>query len=154
MIGQPNLIAVNALGLLSTLTILGVLSRELKRPLVTVLLPGLLVAAAMVAVDVWLGGAVYGLFAAIPAVVGQLGQSVELVRADRVQGVSTTFLVLGLTNFSLWALWGFLAGDQAAFVASFLTGVVALFNVVWLGLRLSGLGPIAVRPVVAAQAVQ
>ncbi|MFP5416696.1 MAG: SemiSWEET family sugar transporter [Actinomycetes bacterium] len=140
-IAQANMVVVNALGLLSTVTILIVLSRELPRSLPRILLPGLAVAAAMISVNFLLGGAVYGLFAAIPAVLGQLGQTAELVRAERVEGVSKVFLTMSFTNFALWTLWGFLAGDQAAFIASLATGAVALLNVAWLGLRLSGLGP-------------
>lgn len=151
---QVNMIVVNALGLLSTITVLVLLSRGLSRSLVAVFLPGLAVAAAMISVDLWLGSAVYGVFAAIPAVVGQLTQTLELVRAERVDGVSKMFLVLGFTNFALWTLWGFLVGDQAAFIASLATGAVALLNVVWLGLRLSGLGPVATLPSLARQQPQ
>lgn len=154
-IAQANMIVVNLLGLLSTLTILTVLSREKRLSFVKVFGPGLLLAIAMMAFDQWLGSAAFGLFAAIPAVAGQLTQSVELMRSERVEGVSTLFLVLNATNFTLWAVWGYLAGDLAVVIASVATGAAAVFNLVWLGLRKAGLGPVTLPslPVRSVRAV-
>ncbi len=142
-IAKANMIAVNLLSFLSTAVVLTILAQEKKRPLALIALPGILTAAAMISVDQWLGPAVFGIFAALPAAAGQLTQSRELVSAERVDGVSGAFLALTFTNFSLWAIWGGLAGDMSSLIASAVAATLALFNLVWLPLRLFGvLGPL------------
>ena len=153
-IAKANMIAVNLLAFLSTAVVLTILSQEKKRPLTLIALPGIATAAAMIAVDQWLGPAVFGVFAALPAAAGQLTQSRELVNAERVDGVSGAFLALTFTNFSLWGIWGFLVGDLSSLISSAVAAVLALFNLGWLPLRLFGvLGPIPrTEPVADASA--
>lgn len=145
-IWQANMITGNILAFLSTAVIITVIAQVTRRTWIGVAWPGFAVAAGMMAVDQWLGPAVYGLVAAAPATVGQLTQSRELVTSDSVDGVSGVFLAVNLVNFGLWAYWGFLAGDQSAFIASTIAGTVALFNMVWYPLRLSGLRAFMVAP--------
>jgi hypothetical protein len=82
------------LSLCSTVPILILMSGELHRPLLRVLLPGLLAAAGMITVDWAFGTAAFGIVAVIPAVLANAGQSIELVRAPRIVGVSPLFLLL------------------------------------------------------------
>ncbi|HBX82486.1 MAG: PQ-loop domain-containing transporter [Propionibacteriaceae bacterium] len=139
-IGALNMIVVNALGILSTLTVLVMLARLTRKPLVMVFGPGLLIALGMIASDWVFGSALYGLIAAIPAVAGLVTQGVELVRADSVEGVSGFYLLATLANFAVWSLWGLLVGDAGTLVASAVSVLAALFNVAWWAVRVSGLG--------------
>ena len=136
----PQIIA-SALWLVATVPILHILSRELRRRSVLAFLPGIGLAAMMIGVDQLLGSAAYGLFAIIPGVIAIGGQSIELVRAPHVKGVSTASLILGTLNQALWAIWAILLGDSGSMIAILATSVLVLFNVVWYVLRRVGLRP-------------
>jgi uncharacterized protein with PQ loop repeat len=103
-IGQPPQIITSVLSLCSTVPILILMSRELRRPPLRDMLPGLLAAAGMISVDRAFGTAAYGIVAVIPAVLANAGQGVELVRAPRIVGVSPLFLLLAAVNQALWHL--------------------------------------------------
>jgi uncharacterized protein with PQ loop repeat len=97
-IGQVPQILTSALSLCSTVPILYLMARELQRHLLPVLLPGLLAAGALIAVDQIFGSAAYGTMAIIPAVVSNAGQSIELVRSPHIVGVSVLFLMPALRS--------------------------------------------------------
>jgi hypothetical protein len=92
-IGQVPQIVTNALSLCSTIPILYLMARELQRHLLPVLLPGLLAAGVLIAVDQILRSAAFGTAAIVAAVVANAGQSIELVRSRRIVGVSVLFLI-------------------------------------------------------------
>ena len=81
------------------------------------LLPGLGLATVMIGVDQFLGSAAYGIFAIVPGVIAMAGQSVELVRAPHVKGVSTASLLLGTLNQTLWAIWAVQLQDSGSMIA-------------------------------------
>ena len=139
ILGQPNMIVPNLLGLGSTLPILFLMARELQRPLVGVMLPGVLFAGAMIGVDLAFGTAAYGLIAVFPALFANAGQSVELIRSPRVVGVSPVFLVGAVLNQLLWMVWGLLVDDAGTIITAIATLVVTVFNLVWWALRKLGL---------------
>lgn len=139
ILGQPNMIVPNLLGLGSTLPILFLMSRELGRPLVRVMLPGLLFAGAMIGVDLAFGTAAYGVIAVFPALFANAGQSVELIRSPRVVGVSPVFLFGAVLNQALWLAWGLLVNDAGTIITALATLVVTVFNLVWWALRKLGL---------------
>lgn len=141
LIGQLNMILPNVLGLVSTLPILVLMARELHRPLFGVLLPGIAGAAAMITVDLVLGTAAYGLVALIPALLANIGQSIELVRAPLVDGVSPVFLAGGVLNQLLWLSWGLLVNDAGTFITASVTLGLTGFNLAWWTLRRFGLRP-------------
>ncbi len=138
-IGQPPQIMASALSLVATVPILHILSRELGRRSVIAFLPGLGLAALMIGVDQLLGSAAYGLFAIVPGVIAMGGQSIELVRAPHVKGISTASLILGTLNQTLWAIWAVLLGDSGSVIAILATSVLVVFNVVWYVMRRVGL---------------
>ncbi len=135
LIAAPNLIVVNVFGLACTLTILALIARTLSRPLPVVLLPGLGLAALMVTTDIIGGSAAFGLVAIIPGLLALLAQTVQLVRAPSVRGVSAPFLVLTFANFALWGTWGHLVGDPGTVITNILTSAVSAFNLAWLVVR-------------------
>lgn len=139
ILGQWNMIVPNVLGLGSTLPILFLMSRELHRPLARVMLPGVLVAGAMIGVDLAFGTAAYGVVAVFPALFANAGQSLELIRSPRVVGVSPVFLAGGVLNQVLWLGWGLLVSDAGTIITATVTLLVTLFNLVWWALRRFGL---------------
>lgn len=134
-----NLIVPNLLGLLTTVPILVLLSRELGRALPRVLLPGLLLAVGMVAVDLGFGTTAYGIVAMWPALLANAGQSLELIRSPRVTGVSPVYLSAAALNQALWLAWGVLVADAGTIISATSALVVTAFNLAWWVARLSGL---------------
>jgi uncharacterized protein with PQ loop repeat len=138
-IGQPPQIVASALSLVATVPILHILSRELGRRTIPAFLPGIALAAAMIGVDQFFGSAAYGFFAIIPGAICMAGQSVELVRAPHVRGVSSASLLLGALNQTLWAIWAVMLQDSGSMIAVLATSALVVFNVVWYFLRRLGL---------------
>jgi uncharacterized protein with PQ loop repeat len=139
ILGQLNLILPNILGLASTLPILFLMSRELRRPLPKVMLPGIVLGIGMIATDVLFGTAVYGLVALWPALFANIGQTVELVRSPRVVGVSPFFLIGGVLNQALWLWWGTLVADAGTMITATTTLGITSVNLVWWLMRQAGL---------------
>ena len=77
----------SALSLCCTIPILYLMARKLQRRLLAVLLPSPLAAGVLI-VDQLLGSAAFGAVAIVAAIVANAGQSIELVRALRIVGVS------------------------------------------------------------------
>ncbi|WP_203567486.1 SemiSWEET family sugar transporter [Aestuariimicrobium ganziense] len=135
LIGEVNMLVVNVLAFFCTITVLFLMARARGKSLVAVFAPGVLLGLAMVAIDVWAGSAVFGTIAAIPGVGGLLGQSVALIRARSVKGVSMPFLGLTFANFVSWAAWGYLVDDAGTLITNVLTAAVSGFNLLWLVVR-------------------
>jgi uncharacterized protein with PQ loop repeat len=138
-IGQPPQIITSAFSLLATVPILFLMSRALQRRLLPILLPGLLLAAAMITIDQVLGSAAYGAVAILPAVLANAGQSLQLVRSPHVKGVSALFLILAVVNQVFWLTWANLVPDAGTIIAATTTGSIAAFNLTWYALRTMGL---------------
>jgi uncharacterized protein with PQ loop repeat len=140
-IGQIPQILTSALSLCSTVPILYLMARELQRHFLPVLLPGLLGAGALIAVDQAFGSAAFGTVAIIPAVVSNAGQSIELVRSPRIVGVSVLFLIFAVVNQGLWLSWALLVPDIGTVIVATVTGTITVFNLIWWSLRILGLRP-------------
>lgn len=140
-IGQAPQVVASALSLLSTAPILYLMSRQLKRSFLLTLAPGLGLAALMVLIDQLFGSGAYGAVAIIPAVLANAGQSVALVRARHVDGVSVLFLILAVVNQMIWLAWALLVPDTGTIIAATTTGIIALFNLAWYTARVLGLPP-------------
>lgn len=138
-IGQPPQIVTNSIALCSTLSILVLLARSLGRPLVRVIAPALAVAGAIIATDLLIGSLAFGLVAVIPGVFSYLSQGLELVRSERVTGVSAVFLTMAAVNQTLWLTWASLIHDPGTLVACTLTLTMTGFNLLWYTLRRIGL---------------
>lgn len=140
-IGQVPQILSSSLALLTTVPILVMMSRALGRRVLPTMLPSFAVAATMIAIDGFLGSAAYGIAAILPGIAITAAQSVELVRAEHVRGVSPVSMALGFINLTLWAVWAALVNDSGTMIAVSTTWFVALFNVGWYVLRRLGLRP-------------
>jgi uncharacterized protein with PQ loop repeat len=145
-IGQVPQIVTSTLSLCSTVPILYLMARKLQRHFVPILLPGLLAAAVLIAIDQLLGSAAFGTAAIIAAVVANAGQSIELVRSQRIVGVSVLFLILAVVNQGLWLSWAILVPDTGTIIFATVTGTITLFNLTWWSLRMLGLRPFSAGP--------
>jgi uncharacterized protein with PQ loop repeat len=152
---QFALILTNSIGLCSTLPILYLLARQFRRNLLTLVLPSLVVAAAMITVDHVLGSAAYGVTAISVALVSNIGQSMQLVRAPHVTGVSPVFVTLAVLNQAVWVIWGLMVTDAGTVMTASTVCGLTSFNLIWYGLRRLGLRAyfphetIPISPVVA-----
>jgi uncharacterized protein with PQ loop repeat len=136
---QLPMVLTNFLVLFTTVPILALLARERGRRVTTTLLPSLALAAALITVDATLGSAVFGVASTLLAISANLGQTIELVRAPHVRGVSTGFTVLVVFYQSLWVAWGLLVPDAATIMAASTMFAMLAFNLLWYVLRRCGL---------------
>jgi uncharacterized protein with PQ loop repeat len=144
-IGQVPQILSSSLALFTTVPILVLMAHELGRHVLPTMLPSFAVAGGMIAVDLLLGSAAYGIVAIFPGIALTAAQSVELVRAEHVRGVAPLSLWLGFLNLTLWGIWAGLVNDSGTMIAVSTTWFVGLFNVVWYSLRRTGLRPFFTR---------
>jgi uncharacterized protein with PQ loop repeat len=138
LIGSLSQVLCNVCGGVVTCSILGLLHSTRGVRWIVLLGPGLAAATLLIVVDLVFGSAAFGAVACVPAILGNLGQSVKLVRSPIVTGVSALYLVVSNVNLSLWVTWGKLVGDPGTFISSVATWVVIGFNLVWWALRQLG----------------
>jgi uncharacterized protein with PQ loop repeat len=138
-IGQAPQAVAGALSLASTVPILYLMSRQLRRSFFVTILPGLVMATVLVVIDQVFGSGVFGAVSIIPTVIANAGQSVALIRAQHVRGVSVLFLMLAVLNQVFWVSWAALVADLGTMIGSVTTGVIALFNLSWFTARRLGL---------------
>jgi uncharacterized protein with PQ loop repeat len=136
---QLTMVLSNGISLCTTATIVVLLARRFRRPVVVLLLPSLAAAGLMTTVDRVLGSAAFGVTAILLAVVSNLGQSTQLVRAPHVAGVSALFMTMAVLNQGLWAAWGLLVPDTGTVMTAFTVFTMATFNLTWYMLRRRGL---------------
>ncbi|MFZ0530192.1 MAG: PQ-loop domain-containing transporter [Propionicimonas sp.] len=139
LIEKLNMILPNLLAMSCTLPVLFLIAKGRGLRLSRVLLPPIGFAVLMIAVDVLFGTAAFGVVGILPAIMSNAGQSVDLVRSPTIDGVSGLFLVLTVLNQSLWLTWALLVFEVGSMVTATVTGVVAVFNLVWWVLRRAGL---------------
>lgn len=141
-IGQAPQLVTSVLALCSSLPLVVLISRHRVLPVWRSLAVPLLVAAVMIAVDVTLGSGAYGLLTLAPAILANIGNSIELVRAPSLAGVSPAFLVLAVVNQAMWVTWALLVPDTGTTITAATMTLLTTFNLVWWSLRRVG----AVRP--------
>lgn len=134
-----TMVVGNCVGLCTTVPILVLMARRVRRSVVVLAIPSLLVAAGMTAVDHVLGSAAYGATAIVLAVVSNLGQSTQLVRSPHVVGVSALFMTMAVLNQAMWTSWGLLARDPGTVMTAATVFGLTSFNLTWYVLRRRGL---------------
>lgn len=138
LIGQWNMIVTNVFALFTTVPILVLMCRHRGLSLAKVLLPSLVGAAAVVAIDLAFGPAAFGVAALIPGTMVNAAQSVELVRSRSIVGVSPVFLIGAVANQALWLGWALLVPEVGTIIAASLAIVITAFNLAWWGVRRVG----------------
>ena len=144
-IEQPPQWVTNIVAMATTVPIVVLLAKAHGRRLASVLWPVVAVAGVIIGIDVFLGSAPYGFAAILPAIAATGGQSVELVRAEHVRGVSAVFTVGAFLNQCLWLTFSFLIADSGSIIATSIAFAITGFNLVWYVLRRLGLRPFFAR---------
>ena len=139
LVAQVNLWVPNLIGLVTTGSVLYLMARVLHLSLLRTGVPGLITGALVAAADLLFGSAVFGTVAIIPAFLVNIGQSVELVRAPIIHGVSVATLIAGFATQLSWAWWGILVPEPGTIIAASATGVITGFNLLWWVFRKLGL---------------
>lgn len=139
VLGQWNMILTNVFALATTVPMLFLLARELKRPLWRLMTPGVLGAALLVGLDLGVGSAAFGVAIMVPGSIVNIGQTVALVRSHSVTGVSPLYMVMGVVNQVLWCSWAWLLPDVGTGIATSVYLTVVSVNLAWWGLRKLGL---------------
>lgn len=75
----------------------------------------------------------------MPGIGSTVGQTIELVRAPHVRGLSALFMVLAFVNQALWTTWAFLIGDPGSVITAVTMSLLTGANLVWYGARRLGL---------------
>jgi uncharacterized protein with PQ loop repeat len=149
-IDQFAMIVTNAIWLCSTVPILFLMARQFRRRVLPLMLPSLVVAAAMITVDHVLGSAAYGVVAIAMAMVSNIGLSIQLVRAPHVSGVSSLFVTIAVANQVIWLVWGLLVHDAGTVMTASTVCALQSFNLVWYVLRRLGMRAFFPRETLAA----
>jgi len=139
LVAQVNLWVPNLIGLVTTGSVLYLMASVLKLNLFRVGIPGLITGALMAVADVLFGSAIFGILAIIPAILVNIGQSVELVRAPVVHGVSVATLIAGFATQLSWTWWGILVPEPGTIIAASVTGLITGFNLLWWVFRKLGM---------------
>jgi uncharacterized protein with PQ loop repeat len=142
-IGQAPQLLTSLLGLGSSLPLVVLISRRRGQPAGWSLGPAALVAAGLIAVDVVIGSAAFGVLTVVPAVLANAGSSAQLIRACSLTGVSPASVVLAVVNQVLWVTWAVLVPDAGTTVTGGVMTVLTCFNLVWwTARRLGAVGPL------------
>lgn len=86
--------------------------------------------AACAGLDLALGSSAFGFAVLVPAAIGIIAQTRDLVRDLDISGVSPVFLVTNALMPSLWLTWGLLAGDAAPIITGIVNGTIATANII------------------------
>ncbi len=141
-LGQLTMVITNTIGLFSTLPILYLLARRFRRNVIVLLLPSLVVASVMIAIDHVLGSAAFGAAAIALATFSNIGQSIQLVRSQHVGGVSPLFVTFAVLNQLIWMTWGLIVHDAGTIMTAAVVAGLSGFNLTWYVLRRLGLRPL------------
>lgn len=121
----PNLVMV-----LTALAIVVFIRKERGRPVLPALVVPLLIIAALYAIDVFVGGAAFGLIVAIPQVGGQMAQLREILRSTDLSGISPGYLSINLLVNAMWTVFGFVTVEWALMVCATAMTVICSINLI------------------------
>ena len=132
---HPNIVVSNTVYGLCTLTILILLRRHRGIHYWQLFGPGILIAALMVAVDVFAGPVAFAVVAFIPAALSQLAQLRSLVVSRSIQGVSLWWLAYCVFNQGIWLAWSLLVHEISVMIVASGLGTLMTLNLIQGALR-------------------
>jgi uncharacterized protein with PQ loop repeat len=136
--GWWNITLPNALMALTSGLVVAMVSADRRIPAVRTWPLIVAVSTVLVAVEFLATPAVFGAVVLIPLATGMIGQTMSIVRAPDVLGVSGFFVAMSAALQVMWWLWAAGAGDQSILICATVLGVIAGFNAVWYTLRSRG----------------
>jgi uncharacterized protein with PQ loop repeat len=125
---HPNIVVSNTLYALCTSTILILLWRHRGTRLWQLFVPGILLGALIVAVDVFFGPIAFAVIAFIPAALSQLAQLRSLVVSQSIHGVSLWWLAYCVMNQGIWLTWALLADEVSVMIVATGLGTLMTLN--------------------------
>ncbi len=130
LVGSPQMQWPNIIGATLAAGLLVFVLRQRRRSVPPHLGLLVLVALALVAVDIWLGALVFGLVVAVPQLVGQVAQLRSLLESENPEGVSAGYLAIFVFGQSLWFVYGIAFNDWALIVCAGMMVCIASVNLV------------------------
>ena len=127
---HPNIVVSNTVYALCTSTILILLWRHRGIRLWQLFVPGILLGALMVAVDVFSGPIAFAVIAFIPAALSQIAQLRSLVVSRSVHGVSLWWLAYCVLNQTIWLTWAVLAHETSVMIVATGLGILMTLNLI------------------------
>lgn len=127
---HPNIVVSNTVYALCTSTILILLWRHRGIRLWQLFVPGILLGALMVAVDVFSGPIAFAVIAFIPAALSQIAQLRSLAVSRSVHGVSLWWLAYCVLNQTIWLTWAVLAHEISVMIVATGLGILMMLNLI------------------------
>jgi uncharacterized protein with PQ loop repeat len=127
---HPNIVVSNTVYALCTSTILILLWRHRGIRLWQLFVPGILLGALMVAVDVFSGPIAFAVIAFIPAALSQIAQLRSLLVSRSVHGVSLWWLAYCVLNQTIWLTWAVLAQEISVMIVATGLGILMTLNLI------------------------
>ncbi len=141
--GNPNQWAPNVLLVCCTLTILSLFRRHRGTSWAVLIVPGLVVAASTMLLELTLGVVAFSVAAFVPAAISLMSQLQATATSPDVTGISLTNQWLGLVNQSIWLCWALLAHEPSVIIVGSAALLLLVANVTMATLRKSGrVGPV------------
>lgn len=141
-LGYLNMVIPNVIGMALGIVVIHMVARDRGLRLWALAPIPLAVAAALIVVEFTASGPAFGAAALIPLAAGALAQSRSLIIRHNITGVAPLFLRLAVVVQALWLVWGLLVGDGAIIVCASVLGLIAVFNLTWHSLRVTGHVPV------------
>ena len=132
-VGHPNIIVPNVTGAVFAACVLVMLQRDRRLPTVKVWPWGLVVGVIMIGVELVAPPGWFGVLAVIPAAVGMIGQTRDLIRAPDITGLSGGYIIIAVVIQVMWLSWGAAVGDLSTQICSTAIGLIGVVNLaLWL----------------------
>jgi uncharacterized protein with PQ loop repeat len=133
--GYTNLWLPNVIFFCCSTLILLQIQRDRRLSWWKLLLPGLALGVATVALDVLAGPVAFAVAALLPALLAQVAQLHTLFIRPNVGGVSLGYMAMNVVNQLIWVTWAALAGESSVIMVGSTLGVLMAVNFGWAVLR-------------------
>ena len=133
--GYTNLWLPNVIFFFCSTLILLQIQRDRRLSWWKLLLPGLALGGATVALDLLAGPVAFAVAALLPALLAQVAQLHTLFIRPNVGGVSLGYMAMNVVNQLIWVTWAAFAGEYSVILVGSTLGVLMALNFGWAVLR-------------------
>ena len=133
--GYTNLWVPNLIFLCCSTLILLQIQRDRRLSWGKLLLPGLVLGSATVALDLLAGPVAFAVAALLPTLMTQVAQLHTLFIRPNIRGVSLGYMAMNVMNQLIWVTWAALAGESSVMMVGSTLGVLMAMNFGWAVLR-------------------
>jgi uncharacterized protein with PQ loop repeat len=133
--GYTNLWVPNVIFLCCSTLILLQIQRDRRLGWWKLLLPGLALGGATVALDLLAGPVAFAVAALLPALLAQVAQLHTLFIRPNVGGISLGYMAMNVVNQLIWVTWAAFAGESSVILVGSTLGVLMAVNLCWAVLR-------------------